>query len=398
MLTKHLWMPWWLVFGVLSVSALSLYWFWAMAYQTDSPSYVNAVLLWAGEAAAPDRLFRLSKPLSLLFPLLAYQCLGLSILYGLFLQQYLAYCFSSYFVYQLLLQLFPASSTPSYSPQAAFGCLAFLFCQPMAVYGLAFLTDGLGWSLLLLGIWWSQQLFATSVSWKQCFLFGCYLGMACFVKESVVVAGIFTAWWVLFNGQHPFSKKLLIYSQITLGGVLALTLGNALTYAIWDSSLVQWIQFGQDSPPVFSWKGFIAQAYHTLDAYWWLFLGGCWLAWKQRAILPPVFGAYAASIATGWLLLPLTWPYLYDRILFMLVPLMLPFLALGISGLGRGAWPLLLLCGVGQLWVTHGIYFHQQEGWIVGHGLFFLLLFGVVAGKQFFLPSSYREDNFKQEH
>lgn len=379
MLTKRLWMPWWLVLGVLLVSALSLYWFGAMAYQTDSPSYVNGVLLWAGEPAAPDRLFRLSKPLSLLFPLLAYQWLGLSVLSGLFLQQYLAYCFSSYCIYQLLQQLFPSSSA-SYSPIAAFGCLAFLFCQPMAVYGLAFLTDGLGWSLLLLGLWWSQQLFAAAVSWKQCFIFGVYLGMACFVKESVVVAGIFTAWWVLFNPVYTFSKKLLLYSQIALGGILALVLGNALTYYYWGSSLIQWIQFGQDTPPPFSWKGFIAQAYHTLDAYWWLFLGGCWMAWKQRASLPLVLWAYGASVLTGWLLLPLTWPYLYDRILFMLVPLMLPFLALGVSSLGKWAWPLLLLCGVSQLWVTHGIYFHQQKGWIVGHGLLFLTILSPLWG------------------
>ena len=372
MSAKRLCLPPRLAFGVFLITLLSLYWFWAMAYQTDSPSYVNAVLLWAGEPVAPDRLFRLSKPLSLLFPLLAYRLFGLSVLAGLFIQQYLAYWFSSYLVYQLLKKI-----TPS---QAAYGTLAYLFCQPMAVYGLAYLTDGLGWCLLLFGLYWSQQLFSKSpLPYWRCLVFGLYLGMACFVKESVVVAGIFTAWWVLFNKNYSFSSKFLIYSSITLGGLLALAVGNALTYFYWDSSLIQWIQFGQDSPPPFHWKGFITQAYHTLDAYWWLFLGGCWIAWQQRMRLPFVFWAYAATLLSGWLLLPLTWPYLYDRILFMLVPTMLPFLALGIGALRRGAWPLLVLCGCSQLWVTHCIYFHQQEGLIFLHGLFFLCLFLVIA-------------------
>ncbi|MGH1337186.1 MAG: hypothetical protein ACRBFS_13765 [Aureispira sp.] len=365
-------MPWRLIFGVFFISLLSLYWFWAMAYQTDSPSYVNAVLLWAGEPVAPDRLFRLSKPLSLLFPLFAYRLLGVSVLHGLFVQQYLAYWLSSYFLYKLLKEI-----TPS---QATYGTLAYLFCQPMAVYGLAYLTDGLGWCLLLFGLYWSQQFFnKTTTNYWRCFAFGLYLGAACFVKESVVVAGLFTAWWVLFNKAFSFPSKFLIYANIALGGLLALGAGNALTYFYWDSSLIQWIQFGQDTPPPFSWKGFLAQAYHTLDAYWWLFLGGCWLAWQQRKQLSLVFWAYAATFLSGWFLLPLTWPYLYDRILFMLVPPMLPFLALGIGSLGRAAWPLLLLCGSSQLWVTHAIYFHQQQGLILIHGLLFLCLFLVTA-------------------
>lgn len=366
------WMPWRLALGVVGVSLLSLYWFWAMAYQTDSPSYVNAVLLWAGEPAAPDRLFRLSKPLSLLFPLLTYRLFGLSVLGGLFLQQYLAYCWSSYLVYQLLKKIVP--------PHAAYGTIAYLLCQPMAVYGLAFLTDGLGWCLLLQGLWWGQQLLEKDTpSLGRCVLFGGYLGAACFVKESVVVAGIFTAWWALLQQKkHPLTL-LATYGSIAFGGILVLVLGNLLTYFYWDSSLVQWIQFGQDTPPPFSLKGFLAQAYHTLDAFWWLFLGGCWLAWRQRAALPSVFWAYAATLCSGWLLLPLTWPYLYDRILFMLVPPMLPFLALGIGALGRWAWPILLLAGGSQLWVTHQIYFHQQQGLIIGHGLLFFALFLVAT-------------------
>lgn len=372
---ERLLMPCRLALGVLLVSWLSLYWFWAMAYQTDSPSYVNAILLWAGEPAAPDRLFRLSKPLSLLFPLLIYRLLGISILSGLFLQQYIAYCYSSCLIYHLLKKNFPQQSA-----YAAYGTLAYLLCQPMAVYGLAFLTDGLGWCLLLLGFWWTQKIFSTSSpKLEVCFAFGSYLGMACFVKESVVVAGIFTAWWVLLKKEYRVPQMTAIYSSIALGGLLVLALGNALTYYSWNSSLIQWIQFGQDSPPPFSWKGFLKQAYHTLDAYWWLFLGGCWTAWQQRTYLPFIWKTYAATLLSGWLLLPLTWPYLYDRILFMLVPPMLPFLALGVGALGRFAWPLLLLSGCSQLGVTHAIYFHQQQGWITIQGLVFLFLFSTAT-------------------
>jgi hypothetical protein len=374
MLCKRPFLPWGLLLGVLLSSGLSLYWFSAMAYQTDSPSYVNAVLIWAGDSNIPDRLFRLSKPLSLLFPLLAYCWLGWSVPTGLFMQQYLAYCCSAVLIYNLLQYIFGRRS-----PEAVYGTLLYFFCQPMAVYGLAFLTDGLGWCLLLLGLWWSQRLIGSQVPrlWTT-FLFGFFLGTACFVKESVVVAGLFTGWWILLQRRWSFFQQLAVCGSIALGGLLALALGNGLTYWYWGSSLVQWLQFGQDTPPPFSWRGFLAQAYHTLDAYWWLFLAGVFMTWRKRAELPVVLWAYAASLACGWLLLPLTWPYLYDRILFMLVPVMLPFLALGAAGLGRWAWPLLLAAGVSQLWVTHGIYFHQQAGWIVGQGLFFLVIFGLA--------------------
>ena len=370
---KRLGVSWLLALGVLFIGFLSWYWFGAMAYQTDTPSYINATLLWAGDSNIPDRLFRLSKPLSLLIPLLLYHFLGLSVVIGLYLQQYLAYAASSYLVYQILKKQLPK--------QAAYGVLAYLLCQPMAVYGLALLTDGLGWCLLLLGIYGCQQLFDSSKSslWLAFFL-GCYLGLACFVKESIVMAGIFTAWWILFSKHYTFSRKIALYSSIALGGILVLGIGNWLTYIYWDCSLIQWIQFGQDSPPAFSWKGFVAQAYHCIDAYWWLFGLGCWAAWQQRDKFPPTFWAYAATAASGWILLPLTWPYLYDRILFMLVPVMLPFIALGIGRLGAWAWFLLLSCGISQLWMTHCIYFYQQQGWIVWHGLFFMGIFLVFLG------------------
>lgn len=368
-------MPCRLMVGVLAISALSLYWFWAMAYQTDTPSYVNAVLLWAGDSTTPDRLFRLSKPLSLLLPLLTYWLFGWSVLTGIFLQQYIAYCCSGVLLYTLLTSIFGKKKS-----LAAYGCIAYFLCQPMAVYGLAFLTDGLGWCLLLLGLWWSQRLIGAKVpAWYRAVAFGLFLGTACFVKESVVVAGLFTAWWILLQRHWSFGQQLWVYTAIAIGGLLALAVGNGLTFYFWDVSLVQWLQFGQDTPPPFSWKGFLAQAYHTIDAYWWLFLLGLVTAWQQRKQLPIVLWAYLATLLSGWLLLPLTWPYLYDRILFMLVPVMLPFLALGTVRLGRLAWPLLLLSGITQLWVTQGIYFHQRQGWIVGQGLLFLGLFSIVV-------------------
>ena len=164
------------------------------------------------------------------------------------------------------------------------------------------------------------------------------------------------------------------------GFVGVLLLASGLTAWFWDSSLWAWIQFGRSAPPPFTWKGFLAQAYHTLDGFWWLLPLGGWVLW-----LNPKHSLLWVSLATaglGWLLLPLVWPYTYDRILFMLVPLLLPLLAQGAQLLGRWAIPLLLLGGVGHLLITYFIYRHQIQGLIVPFGLVYGCLLGFATWQQ----------------
>ncbi len=188
---------------LLGYSLLHLLLFSFLWEQTDTASYVNAIYLLAGDAAAPDRLFRLSKPLSLLLPALLYQITGLAPSWGLLVQQYLAYWVGAWALYQWLFLLF------SERQLARLGLLAYLGMQPLAVYGLAMLTEGVGWAGLLLGLYAAQHvLWQSPWRWWRGLLLGLFWGLTCFVKESVVAAGLWAAGLVWWQVGWAFRQKL----------------------------------------------------------------------------------------------------------------------------------------------------------------------------------------------
>ena len=356
---------WW--GAVLWYSTWSLLLFSLLWYQTDTPSYTNAIHLLAGESAAPDRLFRLSKPLALLFPTLLYQTLGLAPAWGLLLQQYLAYWLGAWALFQWLCHIFEDRQA------ALYGLLVYLGLQPLAVYGLAMLTDGLGWCLLLWGLYLGQV-----VLWQARWQFstllglGLYWGLACFVKESILVAGLWGAGLILLRPNWSLLQKMGAY--VLLGTVfgLVLILGNVWTTWMWEVSLWSWIQFGRTAPPAFSWWGLLAQAYHTLDGFWWLVVLGSTQLWRYRD--QQLLWASAGTAALGGLLFPWVWPYGYDRILLMLVPLALPLMVVGARLLQPWTLPLLLLGGAAHLLMTYLIYAHQIGGLLVPYGIGYGLL------------------------
>lgn len=359
--------------AVLGYSLLSFVLFAFLWEQTDTASYVNAVYLLSGDTTVPDdRLFRLSKPLALILPTLLYQWTGLLPHWGLLLQQYLAYWIGAWALYQWLFALFSDRQLASY------GLLAYLGMQPLAVYGLAMLTDGAGWAALLFGLYAAQAvLWSRTWSWKPILCLGMYWGGACFIKESVVVAGLWAAGLVWWQVDWAWRQKWSAYGLLSIGFISVLIVGNCCTAWLWERSLWSWVQFGRTAPPPFSWQGFLAQAYHTLDSFWWLVVLGIGQSWQHHRQAR----WYWVSLTTaglGWLLFPWIWFYSYDRILFMLVPLLLPLLALGARALGRGAIPLLLLGGLTHLLSTFLIYRYQISGLLIPFGLSYgLLCFGL---------------------
>lgn len=363
---------WWM--AVFFYSSFSLCLFQFLWEQTDTASYTNAIRLLAGESGAPDRLFRLTKPLALLFPAACYRWLGLAPMWGLWLQQYLAYWLGAGLLYCWLRRLFPQRFY-----LAQYGVLAYLGMQPLAVYGLAMLTDGLGWCAFLWGLYAAQRVLWEH-QWRLGPLLGLglYWGLACLVKESVLVAGLWGAWLVLLRVDWAGHQKLGAYALLGSGFAGGLILSMAWTKWSWGISLLDWIRFGQQTPPPFSWSGFGAQAYHTLDAFWWLVgLGMLSLIWHRPT--PRLLWVSVGSTLSGWMIFPWVWPYCYDRILFMLVPPLLPLLAWGSRLLGRWALRLLVLGGIGHLLITYTIYRYQVGGLIIPFGLFYATLVGYWA-------------------
>jgi hypothetical protein len=343
-----------------------------MAYQTDSSSFIHAVEFLLGEHNDPDRLFRRSKPLSLLLPAILYLSVDLSIQYGFLVQQFLAYWLSAIFLYKIVAFI---SSKESF---AYLAMLAYILCQPMAVYGLAVLTDGLGWCWMLIGTWMSLKIISSSkLSVYHLAILGIFMGLGLFIKESIIITGIFTFFFLLLHPHHALKAKLIGYLIIGSSFLITFSIGNYLIDLFWGISIFDWIKFGQSDPPPFSWSSFITQSYHTIDLFWFLFIIGfikSISSYKWTAIHYALF----LTLISGWGLLPLVWPYLYDRILFMMAPFILLWVAIGAAHFKAFALPLVLLAGFTNLLVTFFIYKHQVSGLIVLSAVVFCLLL-VVA-------------------
>lgn len=210
--------------------------------------------------------------------------------------------------------------------------------------------------------------------WLHFLALGSFLGLGFFIKESIVLAGIFLFYGILLQKNIPWTVKIKVYFWVGISCLTTFVFGSYLVYYCWNESLFQWVTFNHDSPPAFSLKNFILQSYHTLDVYWFLIPFGLW---QSRSLLKENYLVQSLLLTaiTGWILLPFSWPYLYDRILFMNAPFLVLWIGMGAAYFGRWAVPIVVVGGVLNLLVSFGIYKYQIGGLIFGAaGVFFLVL------------------------
>ena len=306
--------------------------FFALSLQTDSPSFANAILLWAGdETAAPDRLMRLSKPFSLLLPLFLYK-MGLAAYVALLVQQHLAFALSLFFLYKIglklsnsvhLAQLF----TVLYAGSGAVG-----------VYGLAILVDMSAWAamlgliLLILNFYDNNKF-----TYNKLFLLGICLALGFFVKENVAVAGIFLFLLIILNPY--FAAKVKFCQLITAGaGFLPVLIGGLFfTRFYFGYNLIDWIIFNKNNAVTYQspFLAFCTQTFRSLDLGWFLVFWGIFAYFFINKTQKKRFdSSEKAFILTGVLglgLFPLIWGYYMDRILFMFAPCWLYLAAFGLQ-------------------------------------------------------------------
>ncbi|MCH2021069.1 MAG: hypothetical protein MK207_01210 [Saprospiraceae bacterium] len=346
-----------------------------MAYQTDTPGFVNAVNLLLNNNAEADLLFRLTKPLALILPAAFYSLFNIPVIYGLFLQQLIAYWVSAFVLYKII------KYVTNRQELAYLGMLGYVLCQPVSVYGLAMLTDGIGWCWAILGIWFSFKIIDSPAQRLIYFSFlGLYIGIGLFIKESVAVIGVFIFYHILLNTNFSNVYKIKAYFNIGSTFIISFLLGNFFVFNMWGESLFQWIEFGHNSPPEFSLIGFIQQSYHTLDVYWFLVILGILVFFKTILEQKQINKGLMSMILTAcsiWILLPVVWPYWSDRILFMAAPFIVVWIAIGADLFGKMAMPLVLFGGIMNVLVAFGIY-KFNIGFIVSSALVFLFLMLVV--------------------
>lgn len=341
-----------------------------MFVQQDTTSFVAAIKLAVGEAGANDRLFRLTKPVGLIVPILFYQ-LGISAIYALWIQQLLCILLFSYFIFQI-------SKIISSTKQAWVAVFVTLLCQPVAVYGLAALVDMAGWAFMVGVVClllkyqekWTSSLYLIGL--------GVVLGIGIFIKESVLLAGVFI-FFSLMYAATPLWLKLKQYLLIGASFLVTLAIGSVLTWHYWQETIYHWVLFNQDTPPASNLYYIVLQTYRTLDVFWFLVAIGVYKYWmnsKKYAHLT----AFLSTALVGSLVFPFLWHYHYDRILFMNTIFLFPFIVLGSQLFGRFQWWIILLGGISNWLVAFGIYKYQIGGLIVLEAMLFLLMMAVFYG------------------
>jgi hypothetical protein len=342
--------------------------FYFMLVQQDTSSFVAALRLASGESGVEDRLFRLTKPLALLLPIIFYQ-LGVSAIQALWIQQILSWCLLAFFSFRIFHILF---DNPR---QAWVGTLALLFCQPIAVYGLAALVDMAGWAFMF-GIVYFVLRYQHKLDRIQWLIaLGLLLGLGIFVKESVLLAGLYTFFFLLYQSSTLLTK-LKQYLVIGFSFFLVFVIGSGITWLIWETTIYHWVLFNQDTPPPSSLYHILLQTYRTLDVFWFLVLVGVLHYGRDRSQYGPLL-SFVSTATVGMLVFPFLWHYHYDRILFMNTIFLLPLVVVGSQLLGRFQLVLVLLGGMMNLLVAFGIYKFQMGGLIItAAGMF--LMFSLV--------------------
>ena len=369
--------------GLCIVSFLLFNFMWE---QPDTPSYANGAKRLFGFDGEADRLQRLSKPLSLLLPAILYAVFGLDTIYGLWIQELTGYLLCGFLMFHILCSFIPNRE------HAYLGTLAYMMCQPMAIFGVLPMIDSWGWATSLGGILLSiRVLNRNAFSFWSFSALGWYLGLGFFVKESILVAGAFLFVSILLE-KDSIQSKLKFYLVVGLSFAVAILLMSLFTDAIYGVTFLTWLDFNYTDPiqyeqPV---RAYALQTFRSLDLYWLLVMVGLFIFVRQwkRGILPKRHISFVGTGLSCLAIYPFVWPYYFDRIIFMLAPFFMLLVTMSLSYIRRFAVLTILTAGISNLMLAYGIYAYQIKGLIataLGGYSFFLL--GVLLYNAAFLHS-----------
>jgi len=336
----------------------------------DSPSFMGGARMLFGLEGGFDFQSRLSKPLVLVLPGLFEYLLGWDVAYIFIFQSTVSYYVSGYLMYQILILLFNDRE------KAFGGFLAYLMCQSVALFAFNILADMPGWMFGLLIIWRTLVAAKQKLIRANDIVFITLLSVAGLqVKESAIFGFIFFVFYLFLR--EKLSRRFLF--QISLSGITFLLSFGAIqlfTWVCFDNSILNRIL------SVRSTYGFIfydlnnlAQVFRIIDFYWVLLLLGL-LALKQGGLessRKTEIRAFMLSLIISMLLMPV-FPFIIDRIMFMVAPGLIVLIAHSKNLVGKYYLPSIILGGIFNIGVTWLIYMHDIRGLLAMFGILYLVV------------------------
>lgn len=372
---------------ILFYILLSIVLFFPLQIQTDTISFTNAIdILLQQEGVEEDRLMRLSKPLSLFFPACLVM-LGISAIWAMIIQQYIALFLSLVFIYILYVQYYAFEKSLVYKV-----LLLYLSSSVIMVYAYAALNDMLAWAFTWFLICYFHNIEkregeATIVPFSKYILWGILSALGVFLKESVLVAGVYVFLAVLLYKNKSFLEKIKIYLCIGIPFFIMLIAGLFLTKILWGNNILDWLAFNHDDEENLyagQWlKVYLVHFIRMFDVAWSLLLLGIFLGKGVRHLkLLHLIGAIIL-----FMIYPLVWAYMLERIMFMFAPFYLYLLALGLQYCQHKnpllANMVLLIILVANMLATYGAYIGLWSGilwkvYAISLLLFLLIKIGIT--------------------
>ncbi len=299
----------------------------------DSGSYVGGSRLIFGLDGGYNFQSRITKPVALLIPGLLELTFGLHPRHGFFLQALFSFFACLYFLYAFYKRLFSDTAFAEVS------LVAYTLCSSLFTFSLLLLTDMFGWFFIALSLYLGLQFVQEKKSGWHFALLGAILGIGFMAKESVVFGGIVLFFFILF-GEFDFRRKI---NYLLTTGIGFLIPTAALMYWIdaqYGISIISRLEQANDftgGSKAMDPVKFVKNIFRVLDFYWLPFGIGIFSyftkGWYKDATRFQNALLFAACLS--FVLVPLVWPHIVDRISFLTAAGLVPFIALGTYRLNK---------------------------------------------------------------
>lgn len=356
-----------LFFALGNILLVSIF-FGAHFRQPDTTCYIDAARRIAGFTAGGDCGYRLLKPLPVLFAGVFERLTGVNSMYGLFAQNALFYILASFAFFEIIRIVFK----DEYHAFVA----AFMLgtAPPFLVFGLAYLTDMMGW------FWAIFVVYLTLRFSQRALLIGAIAGIGFLYKESAVGGLIFFIVYTAFDHFAFIGEKLKRFSLAAAGFLIPVAFSTAAVYAFTGYTFFDWFAFAWSKPYGDEYRlfYFIKNSAATLYLYWLFFALGAYALFRvyMRGVLSRDTQRFIVASGAS-LILWFVWSYPAARIFYLSAPFLVGIASYGVVALGRR---------MGLLLIALAALGHYALVWILLNGFpSFILLFitGILYGMVF---------------
>lgn len=359
-----------LVFTVLGI----VYWYafnFLRLVEFDTPSFIGASRLMFHIDEGYNFQSRLGKPLVLIFPGLLELVFNINAKYGFLIQNILAHYALGFVIYKIVFHV------TANDKLALLGSIAYATCNPFAVYSLFYLVDTVGWLLGSYTIYITlKNLHNKALEFKPVILIAAFASLGMLCKESAIVGLVFLLTTIFFCKQSFFTrvKFILIAFFVWLVPFLASNLITEYMYGV--SIFSRMVEQLNNHGFVYYNRTNFQQLFRVFDVYWFLATLGIALnikEFKQNSIYLILF----VSSFLCLLLMPI-YPFIVDRILFMIAPLLVVFIVLGANFFRKQKAWVILIGGIINVVATYVIYKYNLSGILLKLYLLYIIFLLLV--------------------